>query len=81
MTEEGFATMKDDSFIEKILRVDPDIIYTSPSLRTMQTAEEVAKILKLYRNKKIEIKLDERLRVEEKTNIKGLYDELLEKEK
>ena len=73
--------MKDDSFIEKILRVDPDIIYTSPSLRTMQTAEEVAKILKLYRNKKIEIKLDERLRVEEKTNIKGLYDELLEKEK
>ena len=81
LTEEGFATMKDDSFIEKILRVDPDIIYTSPSLRTMQTAEEVAKILKLYRNKKIEIKLDERLRVEEKTNIKGLYDELLEKEK
>lgn len=62
--------MQDQQFIEKILRINPDIIYTSPSLRTIQTADEAAKIMKLYRSKKVKIKTDERLRVEGKTDTK-----------
>lgn len=62
--------IQDEKFIEKILRINPDSIYASPSLRTTQTAEEVAKIMKLYRNKEVEVKIDERLRVEGKTNTK-----------
>jgi broad specificity phosphatase PhoE len=70
LTDEGFKKMKEQEFIEKVLRTNPDIIYTSPSLRTIQTAEEIVKIMKDYRNKKIKIKIDERLRVDEKMDMK-----------
>jgi broad specificity phosphatase PhoE len=70
LTDEGFKKMKEQEFIEKVLRTNPDIIYTSPSLRTIQTAEEIVKIMKEYRNKKIKIKIDERLRVDEKMDMK-----------
>ncbi|MEI6773528.1 MAG: phosphoglycerate mutase family protein [bacterium] len=73
--------MQNQQYIENILRINPDIVYTSPSLRTRQTAEEVAKIMKTYRDKKIKIKIDERLRVEEKTDLTGIYKEILKKRK
>lgn len=62
LAEEGIQAMKDPKFIENVLRIHPDIIYTSPSLRTVQTAEEVANIMKTYRGKKVKIKKDEKLR-------------------
>jgi len=62
LAEEGIQAMKDPKFIENVLRINPDIIYTSPSLRTVQTAEEVANIMKIYRGKKVKIKKDEKLR-------------------
>lgn len=62
--------MQNEKFIEKVLRINPDIIYTSPSLRTIQTADEVARIMKKYRDKKVKIKIDERLWVEGKTDTK-----------
>lgn len=61
LAEEGIQAMKDQKFIEKVLRMDPDIIYASPAERTMQTAEEVAKIMKEYRGKKVKIKKEEKL--------------------
>jgi len=70
LTEEGFQAMQNEKFIEKVLRINPDIIYTSPSLRTIQTADEVARIMKKYRDKKVKIKIDERLWVEGKTDTK-----------
>jgi phosphohistidine phosphatase SixA len=62
LAEEGIQAMKDPKFIENVLRINPDIIYTSPALRTAQTAEEVANIMKVYRGKKVKIKKDEKLR-------------------
>ncbi|MEI8008392.1 MAG: phosphoglycerate mutase family protein [bacterium] len=61
VTEEGIQAMKDPKFIEQILRINPDIIYTSPSVRTVQTAEEVTNIMKEYRDKEVKIHTDEKL--------------------
>jgi phosphohistidine phosphatase SixA len=47
--------MEKADFIERVLRVDPDVIYTSPFVRTVTTAKRVQEILKLYRNKEVEI--------------------------
>jgi phosphohistidine phosphatase SixA len=70
LTDEGFKKMKEQEFIEKVLRINPDIIYTSPSLRTVQTSEEIVKIMNEYRDKKVKVKIDERLRVDEKMDVK-----------
>jgi phosphohistidine phosphatase SixA len=61
LTEEGIQAMQDPKFIENVLRINPDVIYASPSVRTVQTAEEVTKIMKQYRDKKVKIKTDEKL--------------------
>ena len=79
LTEEGFKEMQKQEFIEKILRINPDIIYASPSLRTRQTADEIEKIMKEYRNKEIKTKTDERLRVNEKMDVKWVYNEVIKK--
>lgn len=79
LAEEGIQAMKDPKFIEQVLRINPDIIYTSPSLRTVQTAEEVVNIMKEYRGKKIKIKTDEKLRSGENMDTIGIYKKLIKK--
>ncbi len=81
LAEEGIQAMQDPKFIENVLRINPDIIYASPSVRTVQTAEEVAKIMKLYRGKKVKIKTNERLRSGETMDTIGIYKTLLKKGK
>lgn len=70
--------MQEEKFIEQVLRTNPDIIYTSPSVRSLDTASEVAKIMELYRDKKVEIISDERLRSGESMDTIGIYQELIE---
>ncbi len=79
LAEEGIQAMKDQKFIGNVLRMNPDIIYASPSLRTVQTAEEVVKIMKEYRGKKVKIKTDEKLRSGEGMDTIGVYKKLLKK--
>jgi broad specificity phosphatase PhoE len=71
--------MKDPKFIEQVLRINPDIIYTSPSVRTVQTAEAVANIMKEYRGQKVKIKTDEKLRSGETMDTIGVYKKLIKK--
>ncbi len=79
LTQEGREAMQDKKFIEQILRINPDIIYTSPATRAIQTAEEVASIIEIYRNKKVDIKQDERLRSGEDMDTIELHKELAKK--
>lgn len=79
LAEEGIQAMKDPKFIENVLRINPDIIYASPALRTVQTAEAVANIMKEYRGKKIKIKTDEKLRSGESMDTIGIYKKLIKK--
>lgn len=58
---EWIKSMEDKKFIEDIIRVSPDVIYSSPTRRTIQTAEKLAEILKEYTGKIIEIKINESL--------------------
>jgi len=53
--------MQTKEFIEKVLRINPDIIYTSPYTRTQETAQIIQTIFKDYLNKEVEIKVDESL--------------------
>ena len=73
--------MQDEKFIEQVLRINPSIIYTSTSVRSQDTANEVAKIMELYRNKKVEIISDERLRSGEGMDTIGIYNQIIEQEK
>lgn len=59
--------------MEKILRINPDIIYYSPRKRTQQTAQEIKKIITTYRNKDIKLLVDERLANE---SIVNFYEEI-----
>ena len=79
LAEEGIQAMKDPKFIENVLRINPDIIYASPALRTVQTAEAVANIMKEYRGKKIKIKTDKKLRSGESMDTIGVYKKLIKK--
>lgn len=79
LTQEGIDAMKDKKFIEQVLRMNPDVIYTSPATRTIQTAEEVAKIMKEYRNKKVKIKQEEKLRSGETMDTIGIHKKLAKK--
>ncbi len=79
LLEESKQAMQHPKFIEQVLRINPDIIYTSPSTRTVQTAEEVVEIMKLYRNKHVEIKTEEKLRSGENMDTIGVYKNLIQK--
>ncbi|MFA7298151.1 MAG: class I tRNA ligase family protein [Candidatus Absconditabacterales bacterium] len=81
VTEEGIQAMKDPKFIEQVLRINPDIIYTSPSVRTIQTAEAVVHIMKEYRGKKVKIKTDEKLWSGENMDTVDIYKKLIKKGK
>ncbi len=71
--------MQDKKFIEQVLRINPDIIYTSPATRAIQTAEEIANIMKKYRNKKVKIKQEEKLRSGETMDTIGIHKKLAKK--
>jgi broad specificity phosphatase PhoE len=47
--------------VEKILRINPDIIISSPLQRAQQTAEIIKKTLTTYREKDVELIVDNRL--------------------
>ena len=79
LTKEGIQAMKDPKFIEQVLRINPDIIYTSPSVRTVNTAEEVTRIMKEYRNKEIKIQTDEKLWSGESMDTISIYKKLIKK--
>jgi phosphohistidine phosphatase SixA len=77
LLKESIKAMQDPKFIEQVLRINADIIYVSPATRTLQTAEEVQKIMKIYRNKDIEIKTEEKLRSGESMDTIGIYKQLI----
>lgn len=79
LTKEGVKSMQEQKFIEQVLRVNPDVIYTSPSLRTAQTAQEIAGVMKTYRDKKVKIKIEEKLRSGEGKDTIGAYKKLIKK--
>lgn len=79
LTEEGKEAMQSKEFIERVLRINPDIIHTSPSTRSVETAEAVVEIMKLYRNKKVKIKTDEKLRSGENMDTIGAYKKIIKK--
>lgn len=79
LIEESIQAMQDPKFIEQVLRINPDIIYSSTSVRSVQTAQEVVKIMKIYRDKKVKIKIDEKLRSGESMDTIGTYKKLIKK--
>lgn len=79
LTTEGKTAMQEETFIEKVLRIHPDIIYTSPATRAKETAQEIAKIIKTYRNRDVDIKEEEKLWTETMDNI-GVYEDIKQNE-
>ncbi len=77
LSEEGRASLEEQSFKEKVIRINPQVIYTSPSPRWVETAAWVQKVLKEAYWKDIEIREDERLLV---TNADGIWYFLQEME-
>lgn len=61
LNEDWFNQIKSKEFVEKVLRIDPDVIIASPSLRTQQTAVWAQKCLKDFINKEVEVIEDGRL--------------------
>ncbi len=81
LSEEGFRLMETKEFIEKIIRIDPDVIYTSNILRAKQTAEKIREILKESLNKDIEIKIIDDFWSKDGKKIVDIYKSILENEK
>jgi phosphohistidine phosphatase SixA len=71
--------MKDPKYIEMILRTNPDVIYSSPFVRTKKTAEIIQEIFRTHRQKDIPIILDEGLAAESGKELAS-YTSILEKE-
>jgi broad specificity phosphatase PhoE len=61
LTAQAEKNMQTPEFIEKVLRIHPDIIYSSPFTRAQQTAETIQTIIKDHLGKKVKIKIDETL--------------------
>ena len=56
-TAKDFETAE---FIENVLRINPNVIYTSKLQRAQQTAQAVQNILMKYRGKTVEVIVDEK---------------------
>ncbi len=61
LTIQGEANLQQQSFIEKILRIHPDIIVCSHLTRAQQTAESIKNSLLTYSKKDVQIISDQRL--------------------
>ena len=48
LSEEGFEQLESKEFVEKVLRIQPDVIVSSNYLRAKQTAEGAQKVMKAY---------------------------------
>lgn len=58
---ESAKDFADQEWISNILRINPNVIYTSKLQRAQQTAQEVQNVLMKYRGKTVEVVVDERL--------------------
>jgi len=81
LTDETIQSMKQPEFIEKILRINPDTIYTSPLLRAKQTAQAIANLIKEYRNKEVNIKEHEGFSWANSAESGEAYTNILQQEK
>lgn len=61
LTTQWEASLHQAEIVEKILRINPDIIISSPLQRAQQTAEIIKKTLTTYREKDVELIVDNRL--------------------
>jgi len=61
ISDRWIKSMQDRKFIENVIRISPDTIYSSPSKNAVQTSEKFIEIFKKYTWKTIEIKTDESL--------------------
>jgi len=75
ITKNWFKMMEQKDFIEKILRTDADIIYSSGFERTKETANKIAEIIEEHTWKKVKIIQDKDFAVAE--NVVLAYENLL----
>lgn len=61
LTTQWEASLHQQDFIEKVLRINPDIIYCSSLTRSQQTGEIIKKIITSHRSKDIKLLVDDRL--------------------
>lgn len=80
LTDVWIKSMEEKTFVENILRVNPDIVYCSPLFRTFETAKKVKEILKIYRNSEISIETVDILSEANPGDVVGWYKELIKKE-
>jgi len=55
LSDEWFAQIQSKDFVERVLRIDPEVIITTNRLRAIQTAEWAQKIMQDYIWKKIDV--------------------------
>ena len=78
LSEEGLKDFEDKSFIDSVLSMDLDIIYSSNLLRAQETAQKVADIIKKYTWKDIKIILKENVKEQCLWDLSGkLHSEIL----
>ncbi|MDD3263062.1 MAG: class I tRNA ligase family protein [Candidatus Absconditabacteria bacterium] len=74
LTTQGESSLHQTDFIEKLLRINADIIYCSQLKRAQETAEIIKKTFNIYREKDIKIIVDERLA--DNNGILNFYEEI-----
>lgn len=81
LTAQAQEAMQKPEFIEKVLRINPDMIYSSPFTRARQTAEILQIIIKDHLGKKVKIKIDDNLGIVETTHgASNAYQRIVKKE-
>ncbi len=78
---ESEIQMLEKDFIEKIVRINPDVIYTSNILRARQTAEIIKLLVQKYLKKDIEIRLKPTLWESFQDKIVSTYQDILQESK
>ena len=81
LSEEWFKLMEQKDFIEKVIRINPDVIYTSNILRAKQTADKIKQILKDSLWKEVEIRIVSEFWSRDWKQIVEVYKNILDKEK
>ena len=81
LTAQVKEDMQKNEFIEKALRMHPDIIYSSPFTRAKQTAKIIQLIIKDHLGKKVKIKIDDNLGIVETAHgASNAYQKIIKKE-
>ena len=76
LTEKGIADVKESAERMILENTIPDVIYSSPITRTLETAEIVKNIVKEKTGKDIEIKIDSRLIEQQYGDLDGKGDDM-----